>query len=675
MAVDLSAIETVLNNTQVDGENASRLWQDPAGDVTLRNGDVVANLRKRLESIGFQVPVAFASGLSAADATFTVTYQGGTYYANPAEVPFTTTGTFDPSQWVLLITQGELRLSNFGAPVADWEDVTENGWYTSSVGANAPIAGDIVGFVQAKDTDNVTIVAHALDVDSEADTKSYRREKNSGVWGSWYSTYSTETEIKNLVDYKIVKNTLAELNSVTSAELAVGDYVEILDPPMVFRRTADAAPTFAKDLISSGGLRYDATQSYGPKALEYFNSSTTRVGTGNATVDTNALQAAMDSEYAVDIAGTKLQLNDTITVTKIESFLTSSFGTVRNGSGHALRSATIEVVDDALPMAFDVQTYNSRFSNFLLKCNSANNTTKGFHFRRSPVGPSDVDTDISAVTQEYGSRFVETWGRGLRVDDCELVGTSDYAINLEWDTGYTPNGQSNDEVGTAERAYFINNIRDHGCKGLLENTGSNKDNIAGILVTNVMSDLGSGFFKGVLNHSVFSNLLWHYSAVTEPWMDLHDGSKYSSVSNFQFSGFLSGDADRTPSKSVLMSPTTSKGIHGITFANGKFGISDSEALYLVGSGHADVTFDNVNFVDAARNVDSVLWASQSGGSFTSVDILLKNCTFRLDQDASAPLRILNGTSTSLTTLYRDFMTRQVGMSTTWANPSMTQITS
>lgn len=47
-------------------------------------------------------PVDFAPGLVVNDARFTVSYDDGVYQADAAEVPFTTTGTFDPTQWRLI---------------------------------------------------------------------------------------------------------------------------------------------------------------------------------------------------------------------------------------------------------------------------------------------------------------------------------------------------------------------------------------------------------------------------------------------------------------------------------------------------------------------------------------------------------------------------------------------
>lgn len=102
MSVDLATVETAFENIRTDAENGSRLYQDPPGTVTLRNGDVVANLRRRLEQVAYQVPVTFASGLTPDDGSYTVENAGKVYAAKPSALPFTTTATFDSSQWLLL---------------------------------------------------------------------------------------------------------------------------------------------------------------------------------------------------------------------------------------------------------------------------------------------------------------------------------------------------------------------------------------------------------------------------------------------------------------------------------------------------------------------------------------------------------------------------------------------
>lgn len=139
----LSEIGQILENTRIDGENASKLWQDPAGVVTLRNGDIVENLRKRLEDIGYKVPVDFASGLNPLDGSFTVYHNGNLYAANPASTPFTTTGVFNPVQWKLLtdpstqVLEGSVIESVYLSPEStDQWDRWSSGTGTYSVGDN-----------------------------------------------------------------------------------------------------------------------------------------------------------------------------------------------------------------------------------------------------------------------------------------------------------------------------------------------------------------------------------------------------------------------------------------------------------------------------------------------------------------------------------------------------------
>jgi len=68
-----------------------------------------------LRMIGYEVPVAFASGLSISRATQTVTSGGLTYHAAPSALPFTTTGTFSPAQWMLLSNVTATELASTGS--------------------------------------------------------------------------------------------------------------------------------------------------------------------------------------------------------------------------------------------------------------------------------------------------------------------------------------------------------------------------------------------------------------------------------------------------------------------------------------------------------------------------------------------------------------------------------
>jgi|GEM_PF-5918590 len=87
---------------------------DAPGTFTTDEGVSVRNLRGRLDDIGYKVPVAFASGLEPQDGSFTVIYNGERYAADPADTPFTTTGTFNAANWVSLSTPSDLITYNNG---------------------------------------------------------------------------------------------------------------------------------------------------------------------------------------------------------------------------------------------------------------------------------------------------------------------------------------------------------------------------------------------------------------------------------------------------------------------------------------------------------------------------------------------------------------------------------
>lgn len=72
------------------------------GTYTDRFGDERLTLDEFMRRNSYEVPVAFASGISVSRSTQTVTYNGDTYHAAPAAIPFTTTGTFNAAQWLML---------------------------------------------------------------------------------------------------------------------------------------------------------------------------------------------------------------------------------------------------------------------------------------------------------------------------------------------------------------------------------------------------------------------------------------------------------------------------------------------------------------------------------------------------------------------------------------------
>lgn len=74
------------------------------GAYTDRFGSSRLSLSQFMESIGYEVPVAFADALSITRVTQTVTYSGNTYHARADAIPFTTTVTFNAAQWDLIVS-------------------------------------------------------------------------------------------------------------------------------------------------------------------------------------------------------------------------------------------------------------------------------------------------------------------------------------------------------------------------------------------------------------------------------------------------------------------------------------------------------------------------------------------------------------------------------------------
>lgn len=89
-----------------------------------RRGVERLTLTGALRLIGFEAPVAFASGLSITRSTQTVTNSGNTYHADPASLPFTTTSTFNGAQWRLVSNVTQADLTTYAIPRTGASDLT-----------------------------------------------------------------------------------------------------------------------------------------------------------------------------------------------------------------------------------------------------------------------------------------------------------------------------------------------------------------------------------------------------------------------------------------------------------------------------------------------------------------------------------------------------------------------
>jgi hypothetical protein len=87
------------------------------------------------------------------------------------------------------------RLGAAAQQIADWNDAVENGWYMAVGGANAPTPGVwYIGMVVCHQTVWVTQTVHDFTADSSADTQTWQRDCNNGVWSAWYRLRISQEE-------------------------------------------------------------------------------------------------------------------------------------------------------------------------------------------------------------------------------------------------------------------------------------------------------------------------------------------------------------------------------------------------------------------------------------------------------------------------------------------------
>lgn len=149
-AVALAALPIGTTNAQAFASNAEtidRVVNGTAATVATRTGKNVLSLDEAMRKIGLETPVAFASGLSITRATQTVVNGGLTYHANPASLPFTTTGTFSAGQWLLVsnITAQDLAstASGKGLSLLGLNDAGNLFTATNGEAALAEVAGNL----------------------------------------------------------------------------------------------------------------------------------------------------------------------------------------------------------------------------------------------------------------------------------------------------------------------------------------------------------------------------------------------------------------------------------------------------------------------------------------------------------------------------------------------------
>ena len=187
-----------LDTTSIAEQATSRAGGEGSGalidSATNRFGERLDTMRGRLKKLGYQVPVAYASGIAFTvdDFAKSVTYNGEQYAPVVSELPFTTTGTFETSKFY--------RVSKIGTPV--FETLTGStdkdlaGWGGYSVGAVYEVQG----------CDSIGIGAASWKCTSIAETGGSAGFNSSGVYrvdngNNTFSEFENVSEKQNLAQY------------------------------------------------------------------------------------------------------------------------------------------------------------------------------------------------------------------------------------------------------------------------------------------------------------------------------------------------------------------------------------------------------------------------------------------------------------------------------------------
>lgn len=110
------------------------------------------------------------------------------------------------------------RLGVSAKRITDWNDAVQNGYYMDDDALNAPGAGWFLGHVVAHSSTWCTQTVHAFTADGGVDSKTYRRDQNSGAWSAWYRVRDNEAELNLL--YAKLAHTHATAN-VTGLDTAL----------------------------------------------------------------------------------------------------------------------------------------------------------------------------------------------------------------------------------------------------------------------------------------------------------------------------------------------------------------------------------------------------------------------------------------------------------------------
>lgn len=354
-----------------------------------------------------------------------------------------------------------------------------------------------------------------------------------------------------------------------------------------------------------------------------------------ATDDTTAITNAIGVGRNIDFDWGDYLVSSKITVANAgQRFFASGYPRV---TGVDNRAARIVVDNPTLDYVFHCTQTNNTFQGF--RVSAVHSTTaEAVLFERAAGSASDIDARLIDMSFEGIAAGATVVGRGLHVKRCEF-GNLARGIALDWPDDWTPNGSSNDLQETAARSYVIENNLFHGAAKWVTNTGANKQNVRAIMMHGNLGDIGGTIFEGVLVDSVIDGNISNINAVSSGFVDVHAGSRNSTVTGLRFGGIIEGAADRTSNNCLKIATTAADPTRDLQFIGCSFGPCERDGIQIYGDGEIlGIKFIGGAVDRAAQTTGggyTPISIFNSGGSLTKVELVVIGTSFDMSGSDSA----------------------------------------